>query len=374
MIKKLSLISLVASACLLSNVQAEDTLKEAFQNGKVSGAVQASYWERDHGTDAEIMNFGLDLSYETASFYNFGLKSTFQSSSSPFIDDEARTVFNGDMYGSGTQLSELYLSYKLGKTTAQIGRMYFGTPLIAGSGSRMNREAFEGALVTNSDISDTKVTIGYVQKMQNRTDTDGNIGEFTKVFTWQGTVVNGAYTAVIENSSIKNVDLTVAYLDAKDLMDVVYVEAAFNEENFGLASQYYYSDYTGTNNTDLFGLKGNIAIGKATVVIAYTTTGDEYVYPGLGNGADYAYAGSVLLSDSYVKNTDSYKIGVSYVIMPDLNAGMSYVLENGTAAKYSYTSVTADYTLSGLNIALAYEETGKDIDKKELRLNVNYPF
>jgi len=375
---KLVKLSLATIMAFSTSAFAADTVKEAFENGKVSGAVQAAYWNRDKGTDANIVNFGLDVSYETASFYNFAAKATFQSSSSPFINKDAKNLFSGDMHGSGAQLSELYLSYALGNTKAQIGRMYFATPLVYGSGSRMNRESFEGALVTNSDIQDTQITVGYVQKMQNRTDGEGNIGKFTEDFTWQGKVAHGAYTAVVKNASIQNLNLTVAYLKAKDLMEVAYFEAAFKKDNFGLASQYYYSDKEGVESTDLFGLKGNMSVADASFVVAYTTTGDEYVHAGLGNGADYAYTGSPILSDTYSANSDAYKIGASYKVTPAFNVGMNYVLDDQDTKKYSYTSVTADYTFSGavegLNVAVLYDDAGKDSDAKEFRLNVNYPF
>jgi len=375
---KLIKFSLATIMALSTCTYAADTVADAFKNGKVSGAVQAYHWNRDKGTYADITNFGLDLSYETATFYNFGLKATFQSSSSPFVDNTAETVFSSDMHGSGSQLSELYLSYSLDKTKAQIGRMYFATPLVYGSGSRMNRESFEGALITNSDIQDTKITLGYVQKMQNRTDGDGDIGKFTKDFTWQGEVSHGAYTAVVENSSIENVNLTIAYLDAKDLMEVAYFEAAFNKDNFGLASQYYYSEKEGVNDTDLFGVKGNISLGEVSLLAAFTRTGDEYVHAGLGNGADYAYTGSPILSDTYAKNSDAYKIAASYKITTALNVGLSYVLDKQDNEDYSYTGATADYTFSGalkdLNVAILYDKAGKDKDENEFRLNVNYPF
>jgi len=371
---KLVKLSLSAILALSTSAFAVDTVADAFKNAKVSGAVQAAYWQRDKGTDVDIMNFGLDVSYETASFYNFGLKATLQTSTSPFIDDDARSAFKSDMHGSGSRLSEMFLSYNLGETKAQVGRMYFATPLVYGSGSRMNRESFEGAIITNSDIKDTKITLGYVQKMQNRTDGNGDIGEFTKTFTWQGKVSDGAYTAVVENSSIQNVNLTLAHLDAKNLMEVTYLEAAYKKDNLGLSSQYYYSQKDGVDQTDLFGLKGSLNLGKASLTAAYTTTGDEFVNPGLGNGADYAYTGSPILSNSYAKNTDAYKVGAGYKVTPVFNVGMNYVLEDSKTKDYSYTSVTADYTVAGVNVAVLYDEAGKDSDDKEFRLNVNYPF
>jgi len=376
---KLAKFSLAAIVALSSFAGAADTLADAFKEGKISGVAQAYYWDRDKGTNADITNFGLDLSFETARFHGFGFKSTIQSSASPFADDEAKTVFNGDMWGSGAQLSEVYLSYAMGKSTAQIGRMYFATPLIYGSGSRMNRESFEGALFTNSDIPDTTITVGYVQKMQTRTDGTGDFGKFTKQFTWQGQVEDGAYTLAINNSSIPFVNVTAAYLKAEDLMEVAYTEAAFKKGMFGLAAQYYYSEYEGADDTNLYGIKADVNFGNAKITAAYTKADDaNYVYAGLGNGADYAFTGSPILSDSYVANTEAYKIGASYAITSNANIGANYVVTDDDTNEYTYTSVTANYTFSGalkgLNVAVLYDDQGKDGDANELRFNANYSF
>jgi len=376
---KLSLATIIA---LGTSAFGADTLADAFKDAKVSGQIQSYYWDRDNGTnDASILNLGLDLSYETARFNGFGLKATLQSSASPFADANAKTMFNGDMYGSGASLSEIYLSYAYDKTTAKVGRMYFATPLIYGSGSRINKEAFEGALITNTNIPNTKLTIGYVQKMQTRTDGNGNFGKFSNQFTWQGQVKDGAYTVVVENSSIENVNLTFAYLDAKDLMKVSYTEAAYKNDMFGLAAQYYYSDVDANADTsDLLGLKATVKFGKLGLLAAYSTTGDQYVNVGLGNGADYAFTGSPILSDSYKANTDTIKVGASYSVTEALSVGANYVLEDLEKAnkEYSYTSFTANYafsgSLKGLNAALLYDHAGKDKEGDELRLNLVYSF
>ncbi len=375
-------LSLAAIIGLGSSAFAADSLVDAFKEAKVSGQVQTYFWNRDNGTnDESILNFGLDLSYETARLNGFGLKATFQSSSSPFIDDDSKAMFAGDMHGSGARLSELYLSYAYDKTTAQVGRMYFATPLIYGSGSRMNKEAFEGALITNTNIPNTKLTLGYVQKMQTRTDGDGNFGKFSKQFTWQGHVEDGAYTFVIENSSIENLNLTFAYLDAEDLMKVSYSEAAYKNGMFGLAAQYYYSDVDANDDSsDLFGIKATVNFDKLGLLAAYSTTGDHYVNAGLGNGADYAFTGSPILSDSYKADTDTIKVGASYAVTDALSVGANYVLEDLKEAdkEYSYTSFTANYafsgSLKGLNAALLYDHAGKDKEGDELRLNLVYSF
>lgn len=384
--------SLATIMALSSSAFAADTLVDAFKEGKVSGQIQAYYWDRDDGKnatkDADIVNFGLDLSYETARFHGFGLKATFQSSSSPFIDDDAKEIFKGDMHGSGASLSEMYLSYAYDKTTIQAGRMYIATPLVYGSGSRMNKEAFEGALITNSNIPDTKLTLVYVDKKSSRTDGNGNFGKFdSKNLNWQGDAEDGAYSFVVQNSSIPNVNLTFAYLDAEDLMKATYTEVSFKKGIFGLAAQHYYSDVDANKDSaDLFGVKANLQLDKLGLVAAYTTTsGGHYVNSGLGNGADYGFAWSNVLGDVYTADTDSYKIGANYQILPSLNVGLNYVLEDKEKAnkKVSITGVSANYkfsgSLEGLNAVLMYDKEGKDGSgtngrKDELRLNLVYSF
>lgn len=376
---KFAKFSLVAIIALGTSALAADTLADAFKKGTFNGAIQAYYWDRNAAVDANIMNFGLDLSYETARFYGLAFKGTFQSSTSPWATEDAKTAFNSDMYGSGAQLSEAYISYVNGKTMAKVGRMYFATPLIYGSGSRMNREAFEGALITNSDIPDTAITLGYVQKMQTRTDGNGNFGKFSKTFSWPGNVEDGAYTIVVENSSIPSVNLTFAYLDANNLMKVGYAEAMYKKDIFGFGAQYYYSEYESAKDTNLFGVKADVTLGKANLMVAYSKADDaNYVYAGLGNGADYAYTSSPILSDSYVANTEAVRVGVSYAFTKAVSLGADYVITDDKNKKYDYKSITTNYAfdgvLKGLSAALIYEKQGKDGDADELRINMTYAF
>ena len=117
-------IAAIAAMSIVSTASA-DSLEEAIKNGKVSGAIQAYSFSRNvnNGEDYQITTLNLDLSYETARFYGFGAKSTFQVATSPWASETAKDARKGDMYGSGAQLSEMYLSYVGGNTTVQAGRM-----------------------------------------------------------------------------------------------------------------------------------------------------------------------------------------------------------------------------------------------------------
>ncbi len=378
---KLSLAAIVVAGLATSSFAA-DTLADAFKAGKVSGALQGYYWTRDNGTtDADIFTSGLDLSYETGKFYGFAFKATFQGTSSPFADTDAKAMFAGDEYGSGAQLSEAYISYSMKNTTVLVGRMYLDTPLVASSGSRVTKQAFEGAAIINTDVPNTTLIAGYVDKFQARTDGLGGIGEFSKYSG--GLAGEGAYTLAAINKSIAGLTLTGAYADVIDVAQVAYAEAAYEGKassfSYGVAAQYYYTDYDGGVDTNLFGLKATIGVGDFSFVAAYSKTDDAAgVTPGLGGGADLAYTGSPLNSDSYRIDTEAYKIGASYAIMKNANVGLSYTVNELTATEESYTALEADYAfegaLKGLSVAFTYEDQGKDVDGSEMRLNLNYKF
>jgi hypothetical protein len=379
---KLAKLSLAAIAVvgLSTSSFAADTLADAFKNGKVSGAIQGYYWTRDNGTtDADIFTSGLDLSFQTDTFNGFAFKATMQATSSPFADDDAKIMFGGDEYGSGAQLSEAYISYAMGKTTALVGRMYLSTPLVASSGSRVTKQAFEGAAVINTDLPNTTLIAGYVQKYQARTTdagVDSEIAKFEKIGE------DGAYTVAVINNSLKDVTLTAAYADVIDATEVYYAEAAYATSAFGVAGQYYYTDNDNGTDSDLFGVKADATFGAANVYAAYSKVGDETtgVTPGLGGGADLAFTGSPFNSDSYAADTEAYKVGASYAVMANANVGINYTVNKMDVSdtENSYLAVEADYAfdgaLKGLSVYLGYEDQGKDADGNELRFNANYAF
>ena len=262
---KLSLAAMVVAG-LASSSFAADTLADAFKNGKVNGELKAYYFSKDreadltNGTTAgrnDIFTTGVMLGYKTAPLYGLTLGLTFQGSASPFADKGAKgndgdtANFASDMYGSGAQLSEAYLSYTLGKTTAMAGRMFLDTPLFATSGSSVVKDAFQGIAIINTDLPNTTLIAGYVDRFQNRTDGNGNIGKFKKVFATGSRVdvpVNdGAYTIAAINKSITGLTLTAAYAYAEDLIQLGYAEALYEgkagEIGYTLGGQFYYNNF-----------------------------------------------------------------------------------------------------------------------------------
>ncbi|MBE0497338.1 MAG: outer membrane porin, OprD family, partial [Campylobacterales bacterium] len=237
----------VAMTALSSQVFAADTLADAFKNGSLSGEIKAFYFNKDNGTDREdIVATGLMLKYLTDEYMGFKAGATFQSSSTPFIDDGGKTMFRNDMWAQGAQLSEAYLAYTFDKTTLKYGRMFMSTPLVASSGSRLIRESFEGAHITNTNLPNTVLGAVYVDKFQARTDRDGDVGKFKNYN-------DGTYSLYAINKSIPNLTLigAWAHIDeqtAQSDLNIYYAEAIYanklNQLGYTLAGQYWANKYT----------------------------------------------------------------------------------------------------------------------------------
>ncbi|RXJ67666.1 hypothetical protein CRV08_09860 [Halarcobacter ebronensis] len=244
------------------------SLKDAIINGKVSGAFQSYYFSRykDSKKDNDILTLGLDISYMSASYKGFGVKTTVQTATSPWVDEHSKVARKNNMWGSGAQLSEAYLSYSFLKTIANIGRIYFSSPVMGASASRINKESFEGISIINSDIPDTIVTLGFMNKFQARTDENGKIGKFRKTFKsaaspWVFRLDNGAYTLALKNKSIENLTLVAAYLDAVDAFKTAYFQVDYKISNYTISSQYYSSKEEGKDRGYLLGFQGKVSFG-----------------------------------------------------------------------------------------------------------------
>ena len=358
---KLSLAAVMVVGFSTTSVGA-DTLAEAFTKGKVSGTLKAWYFDRDNGTvDKGIFNTGAVLGYTTDPLYGFSLGATFQANYAPFASTEEKNLFAGDEFGSGAVLSEAYLKYAIGKTTAIVGRQFISTPLIFGSPARFTKESFEGVTVVNTDLPATTLMAGYITKFQGRTSeavdaydinkggthasVDSEIPDFEKIIVFTmgagdynkvggkkaGKVFSfdGAYTASITNKSIPNLTLIGQYVVIKDVatvadVDLYYTEASYviPMSNFKLEIGAQYRGSKTDSALDAYNLEGHYTAGKIAIKdlagfglsFAYgTTSNNDAVIDAMGNGGT-GYTGMVTssISASLEKDTDSYVITGTY--------------------------------------------------------------
>lgn len=447
----MKLVKISLAAILVAGVStgsfAADTLGDAFKNGKVSGELKAWYFDKDTeklnsstaptsvvkdtAKTGDILNTALILNYVTDTFYGFNVGATMQANAAPFVDEEGKTAYKDDMWGSGAVLSEAYLGYTIGKTNAKIGRQFISTPIINGSGSRIVKESFEGATIVNTDVPSTTLIAGYVDKFQGRTSTgmgeaDGDAPSFEKRAIFLGVsasttyAFDDAYTLAIINKSIPNLTLTGQYAWAGEVNKADDVDVYYTEANYVLPMNGFKLKFdanfrgsktdlvtgSGVNAISYDGTQtaGRISIselaGFGAAFTAATNSKDDAVIAGMGNGASSYTATLVKASSPSLRaNTDSYRVDLTYDFSKLGATGLKGILQyaeaNQDRVKSAQTS--ADYTsyaagisyaipaLKGLSLELQYEQqeiettrysnnTKFTADLDELRFKANYKF
>ena len=288
--KNLSLIT----ALLLTAPLFADNLNDAFANGKVKGEIKSEYSNSNFlgaTSSDDIGVVGGSLGYTTGDFYGFNAGATFQASH-VIAEDNDHSIFARDLDASGAVLSELYLQYKLSNTSAKAGRQFIYTPLISTaingkSSESVVKDSFEAYLLTNTDIPDTVITAGYVDKYQGKTRGNGDIGKFEQY-------EDGAYTLYVKNNSIENLEIQAQYLNIdsiarnKDIQNY-YLQADYKLGNQTLSAQYLLNNNESADDGQIYGVKatGPLGISNLAYVLAFnsnTKKADATI--GAGAGTD----------------------------------------------------------------------------------------
>lgn len=395
-IAKTSLVTALAVAGFTTNSFAADTLAEAFTNGKTSGAIKSYYFAQTFdGTgknDSSIWANGGHLNFVTDNFKGLVLGATLQTSNVTSIDDkDGKTA--GSMDAQGSVLSESYLQYTYNNTTFKGGRQFISTPLLAGSGSRLIKESFEGYLLANTDLPDTTIVAGLVTKYQTRTDKStygdnsfvnfdangtGKPGDFYKIGT------DGVQTIYIKNSSIPNLDVQFQYANVVDVAVDMYVDAKYNFGPVYVAAQYFDTNYDSSSSKDssMYGLKIGGNVEGLDLFAGYTSTDDANdVVRGIGQGAYSQFTSTTKTAgvDAFKAGTDAWQVGTGYKF-GDLKTQLRYTsFDRPTAnADLNETTLNLDYPITKALVAqidysiLNYENNQNDAT--DLRTRLIYSF
>lgn len=379
----------VISSLFLASTQmfAIETLASAFEEGKVTGEIKSQYFQKEVADKkVSIWTNGGNLSYKTASFYGLNAGVTLQASTVTADDlDNAPTAYNSDQNVSGAILSEAYLGYTQANTTAKIGRQYISTPLIEGSGSRIFKESYEGIVLSNTDLSNTKIIAAYIDKHQYRTDIASG-GDDVKAVSEFKQVGDGAYTLYVKNNSLENLTFEAQYAQINEFSSIdddvkaFYATASYNWKPYTLETQTYQTNNGQISNSDgkAYAINLMADFDKLSLGAAYSTIDDEAsIVSGLGNGADYLYTASWIYGGVYSADTDAYKLSTGYDITTDLSFDVIYASwKTADALRASETDFVTTYAfnknLSTTFVLATYDKLADESYRS--RLYASYKF
>ena len=381
---KLSMVTIGLIGVCTSSM-AGDSFLDSLKEGKIKGEAKAYYFNRDTKSKTNersgIFTTGVSLEYKTKSYNGFDLGVLMQSSSSPFASEDAKSEYNADMYGSGAQLSNAYLEYNVFDTNIKIGRQFIDTPLIRGSSSRVIEQAFEGETIVSKLIPKTEISLININKYQNRTDQEGNVGKFEDVGE------HSVPSILIATDVIPNTVVRAQYLDVKDDYKTRYFDIEYKNEindiGYNLAYQYVSSKTEKGDKSNVYAMRVGIDKGNFSSYIAYSKT-NEGNKPKLGLGSGVYgvyYTKSTVAAAAGVVNTkgaEAYALNLQYKIS-GVKVGARYVTlkePNGNKTKIPGAFVSYNFT-KALNLNLAYEQHKYDFsddNDSEMRLKLRYKF
>ena len=343
-ISKLSLVAAITLASITTISSANESLSDAFTNGKVKGQIKAMYSDSNflgNTKSDDISVLGGSLGYTTGSFYGLSAGATFQTSH-VLSEDNNNNVFVGDLDASGSVLSEAYLEYQLANTNIKAGRQFIFTPLVSTaidgkSSESLLKDSFEAYMLTNTDIPNTTISIGYISKYLAKTNGTGDVGksnDFSQTHSFSAIPINGttshddAYTILLKNNSIENLILQAQYLKineettSKDI-NITYLQADYTIANQTLSAQYIKSKNdnqpSGQEDGAAFGFKatGPLGISNLGYLVAFNSnTEDGDVNTGMGAGTNDTLFTSIPVNGGGVParaNTDTL---VGAIVLP----------------------------------------------------------
>ncbi|TKB23710.1 OprD family porin [Desulfopila sp. IMCC35006] len=383
------------------------SLREAFTKGKVSGSLKSYYYAETFDTatkeDSNIWVNGGNLAFSTGRLYGLQLGGEFQAAFIGYKDDESG-VTKGSMDAEGAVMSEAYLQYDLYKTSFKGGRQHINLPLIANSGSRLIKESFEGYFLTNTDIPDTTVSLGWVRQYQTRTDQTSYADNWFVDYEKNGTGKpgdfydigdDGVFSFYIKNTSLSNLAIQAHYTNVFNEVAGLYADANYTFAEVPtkpyVAGQYYYTKYDDSSKDDnyLAGFKAGLEVVGIDFFAGYTmaggSAGDARVYRGLGQAAYYQYTDTVKTAGAaaFEAGTDSYQVGVGYNYEKSFSSKFRFTrfdnpLDNADLDEYT---ISLGYNFSGIlenwSVAVDYSilDYENDLrDATDLRTRLVYSF
>jgi len=282
---------------------------------------------------------------------------------------------NGPL-GTSHWAEKAFITYKMGNTTAKIGRQHLNTPLAFTETWNATANSFDAAVLMNTDIENVTLVGAYVGK-GNGSGSDslanasnGNVvgapgftttaadGEFKDY------VVNGAYAAAILAKPMKDLGLNVWYYNVKEVANAAWIDGnyAINGVNLGAiyAQMMPQSSLSGNDDTTAVAVKAGTKVGGVSLLAAYSQVSSKGLLP-VGNTATGFKKTKLPTAGVYSDGLIVAAPGAKTVKVKAAMPVGSFKL----AAQYITTTNDKDGS-SAFNAATASSAFGREVDEFDL--------
>jgi outer membrane porin, OprD family len=318
--------------------------------------------EDDTGDNTDGAAYGGKLGYISPRWNGLSAGATLYATQELF-DNE-----NGDFFASDGSsysiLGEAFLQGNFGNTELKAGRFEFDSPYADTDDIRMVPNTFQGALLSNSDISNTTLYLVHLDEWAG-VDAD-EPEEFNELNGDDGiTLVGAAY------EGIENLGLQAWYYWGDNFADLLHLEALYETDNYSIGAQFgSQSDNTSDDSGPdghVFGITGSYTIDAFTLAAAYNKVSDT-VINGFGGGPFFTSADDYTIEG--VEDQKALALGLEYGGIEGLTLGVLNVdFDKGE----DETDFYATYDVDGrLNFELIYHDMHDDGHTVRLMTNLAF--
>lgn len=256
------------------------------------------------------------------------------------------------------------LKAKVSQTELKVGELLPVSPVLVFDPSRQLLTTYSGAWLESKDIKDTKLTLAYIDGINNRYDNQfRDLTKFAPPAYDNGAKADGMYIAGVDHQFTPEIGGSYWYADVQDIYQQHYVGANYKTklgEKAKLDSHIRYFDNSesgdklyGTIDNQALSIGAKVNYGAHTVGLGYQQMFGDNAFPTLGGWVPQPYLVNWGVATFTAKNEKSW--------------GFTY--------GYDFAALGA----KGLNATAVYftgydaETNGKkDQDSNELNLIVNY--
>ncbi|SHO80457.1 hypothetical protein MNB_SV-15-1175 [hydrothermal vent metagenome] len=333
-------------------------------------------------TGSNLLDTGLGFGVEVVALGSLGLEKDGDTIAVPapagFVDGGADGIVNdyvsdtmqrADETGNdlnGGELTQAYLTYTAGNTTAKVGRMYLPkslSPFAFSEKWNVFSNSFEAALLINSDLPDTTLVGAWVA----RANGINNLGAWNDM----GANNNGIFMLTAQNKSVAGLTLTGTVYYGSEA-GVILAGNTVGEDLVALWADAKFSTKVAGNTINIGVQGGTIDTGASDTTIAYgVKAGGKFAIPAFGNVALCAAYTGVDLQNSLNGVVDAgvsvqnLGTGVKTPLYTQMVGNQNYISgfnsDNGEANTYM-VKASATYDLPALgNVSFAVAYSGTEI-------------
>ena len=370
-----SLASLLVLTAFCQTVFAEETE----DNSGVSGQIRFGYTnttdaDASGGEDNETAAIGARLGYVSPDWHGFSTGVTgYATAALGNLDDDAAFLnSDGGPNGSGYAIThELWAQYEFAKTAIKLGRQEIDTPFADTDDIGMVPNSFEGVVIMNTSLPNTKVIALHLNKAAG---VDASTPDkFTHI-----TDTQAAVSAVGIDYDVNKWNVHIWQYNQENTVgnatDMTYLETGVSPtENLALGLQYTMQDYATGRKGKAWGASVAYSITDFTMSTAYNkvsgTNGVQGAIGGVGGGPFFTSAEQNTIDDT--ANIHANMVGVEYSGIKNLTLAVNkFDFDKGSSDELDLT--TSYQIKDKLTADLIYSDMGEGGSNTRLFINYNF--